>query len=63
MKTNEGTPVLVNQSEAQTLCGVSPRQFARLIRLGRLENAVMVGDRELYRSAQCRDIAAERVAA
>jgi hypothetical protein len=32
-------------------------------RSGHLENCVVVGDGELYRSAQCREIAAGRVTA
>jgi hypothetical protein len=62
MNKNNATPVLIARSEAQALCGVSPRQFNRFIRTGRLQNCVVVGDRELYRSAQCHAIAAERVA-
>jgi hypothetical protein len=52
--------VLVDRAEAQALCGVSSQQFDRLVRTGRLENCVLVGIRDLYRSAQCREIAAER---
>jgi hypothetical protein len=54
--------VLVDCTAAQALCGVSPKEFDRLVRTGRLENCVLVGDRELYRSSQCRE-AAERKAA
>jgi hypothetical protein len=49
--------VLVDRSAAQALCGVSPQQFDRLVRTGRVENCVLVGIRDLYRSAQCREIA------
>jgi hypothetical protein len=57
-RTARDVPVLVDRSAALALCGVSPKQFDRLIRAGRVENCVVVGDRELYRSAQCREIAA-----
>ena len=57
-RTARDVPVLVDRTEAQALCGVSPKQFDRLVRTGRLENCVVVGDRELYRSAQCREMAA-----
>jgi hypothetical protein len=50
--------VLVDRAEAQALCGVSPKEFDRLVRTRRLENCVLVGDRELYRAAQCRETAA-----
>ena len=56
-KKNEATPVFVDRDEAQALCGVSQQQFDRLVRAGRLENCVVVGSRELYRSAQCHEIA------
>jgi hypothetical protein len=59
-KTNDGPPVLVNRAEAQSLCGVTPSQFDRLVRSGRLENFVMAGPGKLYRSAQCLAIAAKR---
>jgi hypothetical protein len=50
--------VLVDRIAAQALCGVSPKEFDRLVRTGCLENCVVVGDHELYRSAQCREMAA-----
>jgi hypothetical protein len=62
-RTARDVPVLVNRAEAQALCGVSLQQFDRLVRSGRLENCVLAGDRELYRTAQCREIVAGRVAA
>jgi len=59
-RTARATPVLVDRAEAQALCRVSPQQFDRLVRIGCVENCVVVGDRELYRSAQCREAAAEQ---
>jgi hypothetical protein len=61
-RTARDTPVLVNRAEAQALCG-SPRQFNRLVRTKRLENCVLVGGRELYRSAQCLAVVGQRSAA
>jgi hypothetical protein len=55
--------VLVDRTEAQALCGTSPKEFDRLVRTGRVDNCVLVGDRELYRSAQCREVAGQRAAA
>ena len=52
--------MLVDRIEAEALCGVTPQQFDRLVKTGRVENCVLLGIRDLYRSAQCREIAAER---
>jgi hypothetical protein len=57
-KKDNAPPVLITRAEAEALCGVTPKQFARL----RLENCTMFGDRALYRSAQCLAIAAKRSA-
>jgi hypothetical protein len=56
-RTARATPVLVARIEAQALCGVSPQRFNQLVTTGRLENCIVVGEHELYRSDQCREIA------
>jgi hypothetical protein len=58
-RTARDTPALVDRAEAQALCG-STRQFNKLVRTGRLESCVVVGNRELYRSSQCLAVAATK---